>query len=76
MAEQTINAVTLDPASISDPVATTDRLAKALEPVAPLVTGESMRQDLAAKPGQRVVAVLLRDQDFQYLEKDLTGIPG
>lgn len=76
MAEQTINAVTLDPASISDPVATTDRLAKAVEPVAPLVTGESMRQDLAAKPGQRVVAVLLRDQDFQYLEKDLTGIPG
>lgn len=76
MAEQTINAVTLDPSSMPDPVATTDRLAKALEPVAPLVTGDSMRQELAAKPGEKVVAVLLRDQDYQYLEKDLTGIPG
>jgi len=76
MAEQTINAITLDPASMPDPVATTDRLAKALEPVAPLVTGDSMRQDMAGKPGQRIVAVLLRDQDFQYLENDLTGIPG
>jgi len=76
MAEQTINAITLDPASMPDPMATTDRLAKALEPVAPLVTGDSMRQDMADKPGQRIVAVLLRDQDFQYLENDLTGIPG
>ncbi|PTR23569.1 cell division protein FtsI/penicillin-binding protein 2 [Rhodococcus sp. OK519] len=76
MAEQTINAITLDPASMPDQVATTDRLAKALEPVAPLITGDSMRKDMAAKPGQRVVAVLLRDQDFQYLEKGLSGIPG
>lgn len=76
MAEQTINAVTLDPATMPDPVATTDRVAKALEPVAPLVTGESMRQELAAKPGEKVVAVLLRDQDYQYLEQDLAGIPG
>ncbi|WP_254699337.1 NTF2-like N-terminal transpeptidase domain-containing protein [Rhodococcus sp. SGAir0479] len=76
MAEQTINAVTLDPATMPDPVATTDRVAEALEPVAPLVTGESMRQELAAKPGEKVVAVLLRDQDYQYLEQDLAGIPG
>lgn len=76
LAEQTINAVTLDPASMPDPVASTDRVAKALEPVAPLVTGDSMRQELAAKPGEKVVAVLLRDQDYQYLENDLTGIPG
>ncbi|QBJ96100.1 penicillin-binding protein [Rhodococcus sp. ABRD24] len=76
MAEQTINAITLDPATMPDPVATTDRLAKALEPVAPLVTADSMRKSMAAKPGQQVVAVLLRDQDFQYLERDLTGIPG
>lgn len=76
MAEQTINAITLDPASMPDPVATTDRVAKALEPVAPLVTGDSMRQELAAKPGEKVVAVLLRDQDYQYLENDLAGIPG
>ncbi|MGO4203711.1 NTF2-like N-terminal transpeptidase domain-containing protein [Rhodococcus sp. TAF43] len=76
MAEQTINAITLDPSSMPDPVATTDRLAKALEPVAPLVTADLMRKDLAEKPGEKVVAVLLRDQDFQYLERDLQGIPG
>ncbi|WP_137723129.1 NTF2-like N-terminal transpeptidase domain-containing protein [Prescottella subtropica] len=76
LAEQTINAIVLDPATMPDPAATTDRVAKALEPVAPLVTADSMRQQLAQKPGEQVTAVLLRDQDYQYLEKDLAGIPG
>lgn len=76
MAEQTINAITLDPSTMPDPAATTERVAKALAPVAPLVTADAMRQQLAAKPGEKVVAVLLRDQDYQYLERNLAGIPG
>ncbi|MFZ2178421.1 MAG: NTF2-like N-terminal transpeptidase domain-containing protein [Rhodococcus sp. (in: high G+C Gram-positive bacteria)] len=75
MNEQTINAVTLDPATMPDPVATTRRLAEALEPVAPLVTADSMMADMAKKPGEQVTAVLLRDQDYQFLEEDL-AIPG
>ncbi len=75
MNEQTINSVTLDPATMPDPVATTRRLAEVLEPVAPLVTADSMMAEMAEKPGQQVTAVLLRDQDWQFLEEDL-AIPG
>lgn len=75
MNEQTINAVTLDPASMPDPVGTTRRLAEVLEPVAPLVTSETMLAEMAEKPGEQVNAVLLRDQDYQFLESDLM-IPG
>nr|WP_235870753.1 NTF2-like N-terminal transpeptidase domain-containing protein [Rhodococcus xishaensis] len=76
MSEQTINAIMLDPAAMPDPAATTDRVAKAIEPVAPLVTADYMREELAAKPGEKVAAVLLRDPDYFYLEQELTGIPG
>ncbi|RVW01772.1 NTF2-like N-terminal transpeptidase domain-containing protein [Rhodococcus spongiicola] len=76
MSEQTINAIMLDPEAMSDPAATTDRVAKAIEPVAPLVTADYMREELAAKPGEKVVAVLLRDPDYFYLEQELTRIPG
>ncbi|MFD4366763.1 NTF2-like N-terminal transpeptidase domain-containing protein [Rhodococcus sp. NPDC058521] len=75
MNEQTINVITLDPAVMPDPVDTTRRLAKVIEPVAPLVTSESMLADMAKKPGERVVAVKLRDQDFAYLENEF-AIPG
>lgn len=75
MNEQTINAITLDPATMPDPVVTTRRLAEVLEPVAPLVTADTMMADLAQKPGEQVTAVLLRDQDYLYLEEDL-NIPG
>lgn len=75
MNEQTINAITLDPATMPDPVDTTRRLATVLEPVAPLVTSESMLADLAANPGKPVTAVLLRDPDYAYLESDF-AIPG
>ncbi|SDD63944.1 NTF2-like N-terminal transpeptidase domain-containing protein [Rhodococcus tukisamuensis] len=76
MTEQRINAVNLDPATITDPVRTTDMLAKAIEPVAPLITAESMRQDLAKANGQQVTAVSLRDADFEILEPDLRAVPG
>ncbi|WP_084721739.1 NTF2-like N-terminal transpeptidase domain-containing protein [Rhodococcus marinonascens] len=73
--EQTINAITLDPATMPDPVATTRRLEEVLEPVAPLVTSDMMMAELAADPHEQVTAVLLRDQDYLYLEEDL-NIPG
>lgn len=75
MNEQTINSVTLDPASMPDPADTVRRLADVLEPVAPLVTAESMMADMAADPGKQVTAVQLRDPDYEYLESDL-AIPG
>ncbi|WP_433204169.1 NTF2-like N-terminal transpeptidase domain-containing protein [Nocardia sp. CA-107356] len=76
MTEQIIDVVELDPAHITDPIATTDALAKAIEPVAPLITGSSLREQLAAARGKPVVAVNLREPDFAILEPDITPIPG
>lgn len=75
MNEQTINSIVLDPALMPDPVNTTNRLAEVIAPVAPLITGESMRADLEKKPGEKVTAVRLRDNDFAYLESRF-NIPG
>ncbi|MCX5043017.1 penicillin-binding protein [Aldersonia sp. NBC_00410] len=76
MTEQTINAVKLDPARMPDPVASTNALAKAIEPVAPLITGQSLLADLAAEQGKSITAVNLRDADFEILEPDMAPIPG
>ncbi|WP_433755426.1 NTF2-like N-terminal transpeptidase domain-containing protein [Nocardia sp. CA-135398] len=76
MTEQIIAVVRLEPARITDPVASTDALAKAIEPIAPLITGEALRAQLAAAKGQPVVAVNLRQDDFLVLEPDITPIPG
>lgn len=76
MTEQIIDAVKLDPARITDPIATTDALAKAIEPIAPLITGPSLREQLAAAQGKPVAAVNLRESDFAVLEPDIAPIPG
>ncbi len=76
MEEQTINAVVLDPANMPDPVGTTTRLAEVLAPVAPVITAEYMQQRLAEAKGERITAVKLRDQDYQFLEDDIVPIPG
>lgn len=77
MNEQIINVVTLDPNIMPDPVGTTRRLAELIEPVAPLNTSEWMLAEMAKKPGEPVVAVKLRDQDFNYLDRNNAfAIPG
>lgn len=76
MAEQTINTVVLDPAKMPDPVLTTTLLGDVLEPVAPVITAASMQQRLAEQPAERIAAVKLRDQDYQFLEDDIVAIPG
>ncbi|MFZ3392769.1 NTF2-like N-terminal transpeptidase domain-containing protein [Rhodococcus sp. 7Tela_A2] len=76
MEEQTINAVVLDPAAMPDPGATTTRLAEVLAPVAPVITAQLMQDRLANDPGNRITAVKLRDQDYQFLGSDIESIPG
>ncbi|MBS9375276.1 NTF2-like N-terminal transpeptidase domain-containing protein [Rhodococcus sp. B50] len=76
MEEQTINAVVLDPAVMPDPADTTRRLAAVLEPVAPVVTAQLMQERMDENPGNRVTAVKLRDQDYQFLEDGIVSIPG
>ncbi|WP_051017555.1 NTF2-like N-terminal transpeptidase domain-containing protein [Rhodococcus sp. R1101] len=76
MEEQTINAVVLDPAAMPDPADTTNRLAAVLAPVAPVVTAQLMQERMDEAPGNRVTAVKLRDQDYQFLQDDIVSIPG
>lgn len=76
MTEQTINVIKIDPAKTTDPVGSSDALARAIEPVAPLITGPSLLQQLATSQGKPIVAVNLRQPDFEILEPDMAGIPG
>ncbi|MFE1594236.1 NTF2-like N-terminal transpeptidase domain-containing protein [Nocardia sp. NPDC058705] len=76
MTEQTLNVIKIDPSRTGDLVATTNALADAIEPVAPLITGPSLMQQLAGSQGQPIVAVNLRDGDFAILEPRMAKIAG
>ena len=76
MSERTINAISLDPAQMSDPVASTQQLADVIDVVAPLITSESMLAELNSSGGAPITAVNLRDDDFAVLEDDLRAVPG
>ncbi|MGV9412176.1 NTF2-like N-terminal transpeptidase domain-containing protein [Nocardia sp. NPDC003693] len=76
MTEQTINVIKLDPAKTGDPVASSNALAAAIEPVAPLITGDSLLQQLSSSQGKPIVAVNLRDGDFEILEPRMAPIAG
>lgn len=76
MTEQTINVIKLDPTKTGDPVGSSNALADAIEPVAPLITGPSLLQQLSASQGKPIIAVNLRDPDFAILESRMASIPG
>jgi len=76
MTQENINVITLDPTKMPDPVASTNALADAISPVAPLITGPSLMQQLAASQGKPIVAVSLRDDDFAILGPRMAPIPG
>ncbi|GAB2523050.1 NTF2-like N-terminal transpeptidase domain-containing protein [Nocardia heshunensis] len=76
MTEQTINVIKLDPAKITDPVASTNALGAAIAPVAPLIDGPALLQQLSAAQGKPIVAVNLRDGDFNILQPRMAPIPG
>lgn len=76
MTEQTLNVIKIDPSRTGDLVGTTNALADAIEPVAPLITGPSLLQQLAGSQGKPIVAVNLRDGDFAILEPRMARVPG
>ncbi|MDG3014085.1 NTF2-like N-terminal transpeptidase domain-containing protein [Speluncibacter jeojiensis] len=76
LTEQTINKVLLDPAHMPDPVASTTELANILVPVAPLITAQSLQQELADSKGKPITAVSLRDGDFAILGDRIRAVPG
>ncbi|WP_446223558.1 NTF2-like N-terminal transpeptidase domain-containing protein [Nocardia sp. IBHARD005] len=76
MTEQTLNVIKIDPSRTGDLVGTTNALADAIEPVAPLITGPSLMQQLAGSQGKPIVAVNLREGDFAILEPRMARVPG
>ncbi|MFD4352311.1 NTF2-like N-terminal transpeptidase domain-containing protein [Nocardia sp. NPDC058518] len=76
MTEQTLNVIKIDPSRTGDLVGTTNALADAIEPVASLITGPSLMQQLAVSQGKPIVAVNLREGDFAILEPRMAKVPG
>ncbi|MFD4458560.1 NTF2-like N-terminal transpeptidase domain-containing protein [Nocardia sp. NPDC058480] len=76
MTEQTLNVIKIDPSRTGDLVGTTNALADAIEPVASLITGPSLMQQLAGSQGKPIVAVNLREGDFAILEPQMAKVPG
>lgn len=76
MHEQPINVIKLDPSKMGDPGASANALAAVIEPVAPLITGDALLQQLSTSQGKPVVAVNLREPDFEILEPRMAPIPG
>lgn len=76
MTEQIINVIKIDPSRTGDLVGTTNALAAAIAPVAPLITGPSLMEELGAAQGKPIVAVNLREGDFAILEPRMAKVPG
>ena len=76
MTQQDIKTVKLDPAKIKDVKASTEAVAEAIVPVAPLITAESLQKSLKEANGEVITAVGLRESDFNILEPQLRKVPG
>ncbi|MFF0499107.1 NTF2-like N-terminal transpeptidase domain-containing protein [Nocardia aobensis] len=76
LTQQTINVIKVDPTKTGDLVGTTNALADAIAPVAPLITGASLMQQVAGSQGKPITAVSLREDDFAILEPRMASIPG
>ncbi|WP_162141378.1 NTF2-like N-terminal transpeptidase domain-containing protein [Smaragdicoccus niigatensis] len=76
MSQQDIKTVKLDPDKIKDVKSSTEALAEAIEPVAPLITADSLQKQLKDAKGDVITAVGLREADFNVLESALRKIPG
>lgn len=76
MTEQGVNVVTLDPARAGNATAAAAAVAKAIAPVAPAITQQSLLEELQAAQGKPVTAVVLRDSDFGMITAPLGSIPG
>ncbi|WP_176459489.1 penicillin-binding transpeptidase domain-containing protein [Rhodococcus sp. OK302] len=70
MEQQVVTLVNLDP------TADTVAVAALLSPIAPTITSDSLRSDLAAAAGKPVTAITLRTEDLAPIEDRLVAVPG
>ncbi|MGC0365893.1 hypothetical protein ABH922_003877 [Rhodococcus sp. 27YEA15] len=74
LTQQVVTLVDLDPAVV--PAVDVDALAALVAPVAPTITGDSLRQDLSEAKGKPVTAITLREEDLNPIRDRLAAIPG
>lgn len=72
----TVHTLTVDPAKTKDLDASLAKVAKIVNPVAPLVTAASLQASAKANPGKPIAVVDLRDDDYNVLSDDLKAVPG
>ncbi|MFE4498281.1 penicillin-binding transpeptidase domain-containing protein [Rhodococcus sp. NPDC056743] len=70
MEQQVVTLVNLEPA------ADTDAVAALVSPIAPTVTADSLRNDLAAAAGKPITAITLRAEDLAPIQERLASLPG
>jgi hypothetical protein len=76
LTQQVINVIKLDPSKTGDPAGSANALADAIAPVAPLITGPSLMQQIPVAQGKPIIAVNLRESDFEVLQPRIEPIPG
>lgn len=76
MYAQPVNEIVLDPTRTPDLNASVRALARVIAPIAPLITGQVIREKLDATPGRAITAVGLRDSDMEVLAGDPRRVPG
>ena len=76
MHAQPVNEIVLDPTRTPDLNASVRALARVIAPIAPLITGQVIREKLDATPGRAITAVGLRDSDMEVLAGDPRRVPG
>ena len=70
MEQQVVTLVNLEPA------ADTAAVAALVSPIAPTITADSLRSDLAAAAGKPITAITLRAEDLAPVEEQLASLPG
>ena len=70
MEQQVVTLVNLEP------TVDTAAVAALLSPIAPTITAESLRTDLAAAAGKPITAITLRAEDLAPIEDRLAALPG
>ncbi|MCH5641024.1 MULTISPECIES: NTF2-like N-terminal transpeptidase domain-containing protein [unclassified Gordonia (in: high G+C Gram-positive bacteria)] len=76
MVLQPVNELILDPARTRNPDNSARALARAIAPIAPLVTAQIITNKLDEAAGRPVTAVVLRDSDMGVLAGNPARIPG
>ncbi|WP_026918214.1 NTF2-like N-terminal transpeptidase domain-containing protein [Gordonia shandongensis] len=76
MQMEPVNEIVFNPKATRNVDKSVTALARAIKPIAPLVTAKTIGKKMAESPGDEIVAVTLRDPDMKVLASDPARIAG